>query len=241
MTADPVLVTFNALAGIPCYYARVNAAYGDLSKTHSQTPAGRMRKLEPGYLAQLDACIAELDALAKDRLGPLQAITSGGAYVKQGGYHGKGQAFDLGGLHWAGKIMTTLEVAEDYHAHPEEPGDDYALYLACEAVLHRHFGTILGLHYNADHWNHWHIDPGSAVGFWETGDYHFTRVTFLQATLKHFWDLYPGKLDGSVGPMTRTAIAAIRAQLSLGPLTELESWMDYLLHVAETGLSWFAE
>ena len=230
----PKLQTFDALAGVPCYYARVNAAYGDLSKCTKT----RKRKLTAEFIKRLGACIAELDWICQGGgLGPLKAITSGGAYVAKAGWHGKGRAYDLGGLHWADHVMPTLEVARDFHAgvgpdHFDGQSMDFLLYLGCEAVLRRHFGTVLGLHYNKAHWNHWHIDPGTPVGYRGSGFGATTRVTFLQEVLRHVHGVDPGPTDGKEGELTRTATLVVCSGLSLGALTDPEQWKQFLLLTA---------
>jgi len=233
MPAKPKMVRFNELAGIPCYYARVNAAYGDLARTTSRTDKGRMRSLAPSFKARMDACIAEIYWLTYGLLGPLQAITSGGAYVNKPGWHRKGKAYDLGGLHWPERKLVLIQTAsarklgEDWNWH---------LYLAVEAAIRRHFGTVLGILHNRQHWNHYHIDPGTKVGFWTEGFGATTRITFLQAVLKDIWGHYVGKLDGDYGPKSKAAVAAVRKELALGPLENPTAWSQFLLLTAMSGI-----
>lgn len=233
MPTKPKMIRFNELAGIPCYYARINAAYGDLARTTSRTAAGRMRSLTASFKARMDACMAEVYWLTFGHLGPLQAITSGGAYVNKGGFHGKGRAYDLGGLHWPQQKLVLIKTAE---ARRKGEDLDWGLYLAVEAIIRRHFGTVLGILHNRAHWNHWHIDPGTKVGFWAKGFGSTTRVTFLQAALKDIWGLYQAKIDGDFGPKSKAAVKAIRAQLALGPLTSPGPWSQFLLLTAMAGL-----
>jgi hypothetical protein len=227
----PKLVSFDSMADIPCYYARVNAAYGDLSKTTKT----RKRKLHPSFLKKMDACMQELWWITSAIYGGIEALVSGGAYVKKAGWHGKGKAYDLGGIHWQeGPVLTTLEVAENFHDEILELDlSNYLLYMGCESVLRRHFGTVLGIHYNKQHWNHWHIDPGSKVGYWGKGFGSSTRVTFLQEVLKHVWDVDAGITDGKEGAKTRRAIKEVREKLSLEkPLTDQTTWLQFLLLTA---------
>jgi hypothetical protein len=232
MPPKPKLETFDSLANVPCYYARVNAAYGDLSKATKS----RKRKLASSFLNRLNACIAEIYWMTFGPLGPLEAITSGGAYVRKAGWHSKGKAYDLGGLHWPGAKLILIELAKEYHQDPENYPEEYPWYLAIESIIRRHFGTVLGIHYNRAHWNHWHIDPGTKVGFWDKGFGSQTRITFLQAILKTIWGCYDGELDGDCGPKTQKAIEEIRKQLILAPLTNPGSWGQLLLMTAVNGL-----
>lgn len=232
--AKPKMIRFNELAGVPCYYARVNVAYGDLARTTSRTDKGRLRSLAPSFKARMNACIAEVYWLCYGRLGPLQAITSGGAYVNKAGWHKKGKAYDLGGLHWPAQKLVLIRTARNFTK--TGTADDWPLYLAVEAIIRRHFGTVLGILHNADHYNHWHIDPGTKVGFWTKGFGAKTRVVFLQAVLKDIWGHYQGTLDGDFGPKSKAAVAVVRSQLGLGPLTNPAAWSQFLLLTAMLGL-----
>lgn len=231
----PKMVKFDSLAGVPCYYARVNAAYEDVAKAVKS----RKRELVSGFLARLEACVAEIYWLTFGHLGPLQVITSGGAWVPiskrrpKSDWHTRGKAYDLGGLHWPARQLVLFRTAA-----ARKRGEDWnwILYLSVEAIIRRHFGTVLGILYNAAHHNHWHIDPGTEVGFWSTGFGAGTRVTFLQAVLKDIWGLYEGKLDGDYGPKSKAAVAAVRAQLKLGPFEDQQAWSQFLLLTAMAGL-----
>lgn len=244
------LAAFHSLGTVPVYYARANAAYGDLSRTTAKTVRGRTRRLEPSFLQLLSACVSELYWLSYGALGPLEAIVSGGAWVPESARRGprdrhvRGIAFDLGGLHWAGhqwsdhgvtgQVLTCLAASE-----LQRRGEESALYLGVEACLRRHFGTVLGIHYNDDHRNHWHLDTGSRVGFWTRGPGAKTRVTFLQAALAKIWDSYHGRVDGDFGPLTIAAMRATQDQLSLGPFENQDglAWRRFLLLTAMAGIA----
>lgn len=234
MAKKPKMVRFHSLSGVPCYYARSNVAYRDLSRTTSQTPRGRMRSLAPTFKKRMDGCIAELYWLTYGTLGPLQAITSGGAYVNKKGWHKKGKAYDLGGLHWPEEKLVLYQVAREYHKKGH--ANHWPRYLAVEAIIRRWFGTVLGILHNKAHWNHFHIDPGTKVGFWVKGFGSTTRITFLQAVLKDIWGYYQGAVDGDYGKLTRAAVKAVREHLQLGPLTNLQAWNQFLLLTAMAGL-----
>lgn len=218
------LVKFDSLSGVPCFYAPANSAYANLKKCRKS----RVRKLNPTFLRRLQACITELELVADPTFGTLKAITSGGAYVDKPGWHSKGKAYDLGGLHWGQAKLTTLEMARAYHfnALSKIP---YRFYLGCEAILRRHFGTVLGIHFNPAHYNHWHIDPGTKVGYWPKGFGANTRVKFLQEALTWIWQVECGATDGDEGKKTRKGIKEIRERLFLGPLTDQSAWMQFLL------------
>lgn len=223
----PKLVKFDAVAGVPCYYARTNAAYGDLSKCTKS----RVRQLAPMFLKCLEAMVMEIDLVCYGVLGELQAVTSGGAYVAKAGWHGEGRAYDLGGLHWKQDILTTLEVARNYHRREGDVKtgiNQYLIYLAVESVIRKHFGTVLGIHYDDRHWNHWHFDPGTEVGYWPEGFGAGTRVRYLQEVLTYVWRIPHVWPDGDEGPKTRRGIEELRAVTHLGPLTHQNVWLQFL-------------
>lgn len=229
----PKMVRFDELGGIPCYYARVNAGYGDLARTTGSTEKARTRQLAPSFKRQMDAALAEVYWLTSGLLGPLKALVSGGAYVDKPGWHRKGRAFDLGGLHWEGGRLVLIRTASEVDF---TLADDWGLYLGVEAILRRHFGTVLGILHDKRHHNHWHIDPGTPVGYWTTGFGAKTRVTYLQACLSAIWGTYDGALDGDHGPVTKKALAETCGRLAIGPLDKPENWTQFLLLTAAAGI-----
>lgn len=228
------MVRFHELAGIPCYYARINPAYADLARTTGRSEKARTRSLAAAFKRRLSVAISEIYWLTSGRFGPLDAIVSGGAYVDKPGFHREGRAFDLGALHWPATKLVLIRTARDYEA--PAMAEDWPLYLAVEAMLRRHFGTVLGILHDRRHHNHWHIDPGTPVGFWSAGFGAASRVSYLQASLTAIWDRYSGIVDGDYGPRTRRGVVAVRRDLSLGPLTKMETWQQYLLLTAAAGL-----
>jgi hypothetical protein len=226
------LVKFDSLGGVPCYYAKSNAGYGDLSKCKKS----RVRKLNPMFLAKTSAMVQEINWVCYGALGQLRAITSGGAWVPESDkrgpndWHVQGRAFDLGGLHWDGHILTCLDVA-----HPAPPGrkkwwrKNLLLYLSVESVMRKAWGIVLGVHFNRAHWNHFHFDPSRPRGYKPNPPgYPKTYVRYLQEVLTNVWLIGCGVPDGDEGPKTRKAIKAVRRELSIGPLTELNNWLQFL-------------
>lgn len=231
----PKLVTFDEIGGVDCYYARINAAYFDISKCTKS----RKRKLHPEFLRQMSACIQEISYLTMG-VGNLYALTSGGAYVNKPGFHSRGRAYDLGGLFWdRGGSRGTYKLINVEQARciyqDEILPQDWPMYLGVEAVLRRHFGTVLGMHHNEAHHNHWHIDPGTPVELRVTGFGSPTRVRFLQEALTHVWGLYVDTPDGIWGKMTRAGLSAVRSRLDLAPMIgpkRSEVWRYFLLLTA---------
>jgi hypothetical protein len=218
--ADLKLEKFEYLAGAKCYWARVNEAYEDYSKALE----GK-RKLNPGFKKKLEACLIEV-WWTLGAPTPI-AIVSSGAYVKKAGWHSKGKAFDLGAIHWEDYHLSCLGVFNDGCS----TSSSMPMYLAIESVLRKHFGTVLGIHYNKAHRNHWHIDPGTKVGYWSKGFGSSTRVIFLQEVLRLVWNCKV-VIDGKAGPQTNSAIRIIRDMLHIGPLTNVDNWKQFLLLTA---------
>lgn len=242
-SGKPKLVSFESLAGVSCYYARINAAYGDISKCTKT----RRRRLHPVFLQQLGACILELRWLTQPILGELTAIVSGGAWVPlskkrpKPDWHTRGRAYDLGGLHWKGALGSSSldrprklvwnDVADYYHDDRDsgEPAPAlYRLYLGAESVLRRSFGTCLGIRYNSRHHNHEHIDPGTKVGYWDKGFGSTTRTSYMRDVLPVAWNIETGSTLKSL----REAIREVRAQLSLASLSQQQAWQQFLLVTA---------
>lgn len=221
----PKLVYFDSVAGSGVFYARVNKAYGDLSLCTKS----RRRRLNPGFLKKLNGLVQEINWVCYGALGDLQAVTSGGAYVAKAGWHSKGRAFDLGGLHWTHHVLTCLEVARDYHGgRGLIDMDQYLIYLAVESVIRKWFGTCLGIHYNRRHHNHWHFDPGTPVCYRSSGFGSMTRVRYVQEVLNHVWQIDCGEPDGKEGPRTQKSIKVLRDLLAIGPLTDQNAWLQLL-------------
>jgi hypothetical protein len=225
--AKPKLVVFDSLAGVPVYYARTNVAYGDKNRCTKS----RKRRLHPTFLRQLNGCIEELKWLTHNSVGPIRYITSGGAYVDKPGFHSKGKAFDLGGVHWEYIELVHYRTADVFHKEGVNaacPG--YMAYMAVECVLRRWFGTVLGMHYNSDHDNHHHIDPGTNVGYWDVGFGKTTRTTFMRRSLVDVWgfDIGPKLAD------LRAAIKDIQDRLCTSPIKSKNTngWLQYLLLTA---------
>src|SRR5207247_6704118 len=117
------------------------AARGKPEKCYSLAP----------FETELDDCFQALWHICP--LGQAEVIASGGAWVEKPGFHGQGRAFDLDGIFWAGKGFVTL--------HDGFQGGDQVFYYAVEAIVRRHFGTVLDYNYDIDHRDHLHLDDGT--------------------------------------------------------------------------------
>jgi hypothetical protein len=204
------VVRFSELAGTPVHYDRSSAAeYG--TRGHAVT-----LQCGPKFRVKLEATFQELWDLA----GQAEVITSAGAWVPKGGMHGQGRGFDLDGLFWDARSMVTRRDGPQ--------GRNRKLYYGVEAVLRRHFGTVLDWHYNQAHHDHFHVDDGTGVGF-RSGSR--STVLFVQAALNEFHTANLA-VDGVYGPKTRAALADVA-----GNVTSPAGWLAFLHTLARKGLN----
>lgn len=198
---------FKKLADVPVHYDR-------LAPPYSYGTRGKPTKFHTTeeFQKKLDSCFSELWDVCP--FGTAEVITSAGAYTAKPGWHGKGKAFDLDGIFWSDKKFITLNYTED----PK-------FYLGVEAVLRKHFGTILNYHYNASHRDHFHIqDDGKAVGFRNAR----SIIVFLQAALSRVFG-EDVEVNGKLDSKTDVAIGRMLETLDIdGDFTDKESWLDFL-------------
>jgi hypothetical protein len=182
---------------------------------------------------KLDACFAQLWEVCP--LGKADVICTAGVWVDKTGMHGKGRAFDLDAVFWGDRLV----LANNY------PNDRVA-YLGIEAILRKHFGTVLNYKYNAAHQDHWHIDDGSSVGFQTSSE---SRVKFLQMALNSVYAAQPVlSVDGDYGRKTRGAAREVLLELQLVASDQLAAdsdvdrslkqvWLALLDETARRGLN----
>lgn len=219
--------TFEELAGVPVHYDRFpnpQFGYGTRGKplTWHCTEAFE-KKLNAAFEELWDVC----------PLGRAEVITTAGAYVNKPGMHGKGRGFDVDGIFWSNRTFITKKYPEDR-----------PFYLAVEAILRKHFGTVLNYEYNRDHEDHLHVDDGTEPGFVAR---HKSRVLFLQMALAHVFNRSV-TIDGFAGPETNTAATEVLLQLELAERGEVDNeqrlhqtlddvWLSLLDRTAETGFA----
>jgi Extensin-like protein C-terminus len=168
------------------------------------------------FLPKLEACFAEL--WLKCPYGRAEVICSAGAYVKKAKMHGMGRAFDLDAIFWSDREFVTLN-------YPLDP----VFYTGVEAVVRKHFGTVLNYNYNVDHRDHFHIDDGTAVTFNKSE----SRVWFLQSALMHVHGIAV-EMDGVWGPETnRESRKALRNLGIDGGLATRSVWLEFLDRTAQ--------
>ena len=200
---------FSSLAGVPVNYAREPVArYGTRGRPHSFNCTLQ-------FFRKLEACFDELFGVTPLGLG--DTITSAGAFVEKPGFHGLGRAFDLDAIFWPDRDFVTLRFPTDQK-----------FYLGVEAVLRKHFGTVLNFLYNSDHHDHLHVDDGSDVGFVTSSK---SRVLFVQAALTHVFAV-PVGIDGVYGPETERCVQTALVRLGLrGNISTLAVWLEFLTQI----------
>ncbi|MEA2207073.1 MAG: hypothetical protein QOE77_3849 [Blastocatellia bacterium] len=205
---------FRTLNGIPVHYDRPPVApYGSRGVAYDFHGTNELE-------SKLDACFAELEQVCP--LGRPEVLTSGGAWVDKPGFHGSGEALDLDGIHWANKAFVTLNFPTDRR-----------FYLGIEAVLRKHFPTVLNYYFNAAHHDHLHLDLGGQIAFNRVR----SKILFLQAALTYVLEI-PVAIDGGWGPETSGGITRALTELNIsGQLENLDTWRQFLAAVSQRAFS----
>ncbi|MCP5426170.1 MAG: hypothetical protein H6970_14045 [Gammaproteobacteria bacterium] len=202
---------FNTIGTVPVHYARNPVApYGTIGKQ-------RTFHCTNAFYTKLETCFNELWRVCPN--GRPQAIVSAGAYVNKSGYHGMGRAFDLDAIFWPGRTFVTNRF-EDYPS----------FYLGVEAILRKHFGTVLAYNYNRAHRDHFHIDDGGGVGFRTVR----TVTLFVQGVCYYMLGKrFRGNVDGDYGSATRTVLDEACTEFGVPKtLSSLSNWNQFLDAVA---------
>lgn len=207
------LVRVNEIDGLPLFYDRYNnSSYG--------VSAVPMRPyIEVGFNQSCITCFQNLQGVLSASDFEITQVWSGGVGRSGTGrsYHHKNRAFDLDALIFANG---TKWVAKTF---PQRP----FLYLAIEAILRRHFGTVLSHDYNAAHEDHFHFDNGTSVKFKRDAKSH---VLFVQHCLVKLFNQNIGQsgVDGMYGGDTEAALNRVRSELGIGGLSNKQNWIDFL-------------
>jgi hypothetical protein len=214
------LSSFDSLAGVPLYYARLPPQFPYGSK--GQGP--RTCRLAPKFKDELEACLYGLWKLHP--WGTPARIIEGGCYVEKAGRHGEGRAIDIDALWWEDDRHLITRDAISYPVH----------YLGIEACLRLGFGTVLDFWFGHGHEDHWHVDNGQPQGFSGQPPTAHAETIFLQASLIHVHgaQLKAG-IDGILGPETMMAFAHVTEPAGDGCTRETIKllWNAYLQLTAE--------
>lgn len=196
------LVAFKAIAGVPIHYARAPVApYGTIGRP-------RTVRLDAVFKDQLETCLAQLWSVCP--YGAPAALVSGGCYVKKAGRHGEGVAIDIDAIWWAS--TGDLADGEPKPLITKNAPNDAVRYLGVEAVLRKHFGTVLNYWFGHGHEDHWHVDSGQPQGWTGKPPTVHAETLFLQAALKHVHlctnrDGSELEIDGKLGAETLAALS----------------------------------
>lgn len=209
-------VRIDKLAGKSLFYDRVTQAdYGVGGVPYRPY-------VNPNFAHECDDCFSELISDLSQHAGlKVETILTGGVSRSGSGssYHHQNRAFDLDGLLFEGGSNW---VATSF---PQRP----LLYLGMEAILRRHFGTILSYDYNRAHQDHFHFDNGTSIGLKTAAKSH---VIFLQNVLVFVYQQNIGR-DGVWGPNTNAAVRGVREAMNIGGLSQLQNWRTFLKQVAK--------
>ncbi len=205
--------------GIPLLYDRSSAAHYGVGGVPFRPMVNSV------FAQQCDACFSELiPRLAQDAGLTVTFILSGGvSRAGQGAsYHHKNRAFDFDGLLFQDGSNW---VANTFPARPQ-------LYLGLEAILRKHFGTVLSFDYNRAHEDHFHFDNGTGIGFKTAAK---THVIFLQNVIALVFGIAIGR-DGVWGPETQGALGSLRTRLGIGPISVRANWLALLDAIAQQAM-----
>lgn len=180
------MINVSEIAGVPLHYDRLGKPYNYGTRGRPQT-----FKADPQLVTVLDATFTELWEIIP--YGRAEVITTAGIYADKPGYHRLGLAFDLDGIFWPGVNF----IAFNFHTNPR-------LYLGIEAILRRHFKTVLSFHYDVLHRDHIHVqfDGPPALQM-----YARSNVLFLQAVATYLYN-EPLEIDGKLGMQTSRFVQA---------------------------------
>ncbi len=213
-------VKISTLGGKPLLYDRSAPGHYGVGGVPTQP------FMNPVFARECDAMFTELvDRLKADAGLEVSKILTGGVSRSGTGasLHHQNRAFDLDALlfkdgsNW---VSTTF---------PQRP----QLYLGIEAVLRRHFGTVLSYDYNRAHQDHFHFDNGTPVKFKSAAKSH---VIFIQNVIALVYQTRVGR-DGVWGPETERELKTLRQRLGIGALSEVANWKAFLTRVAQDAMA----
>ncbi|MBD9371674.1 extensin family protein [Rhizobium sp. ARZ01] len=214
------LTRVESIAGLPLFYDRFNGT------SYGQHAVAMRPFIDNNFLDQCTACFAEMQQVLAKHGFEITQIWSGGVGREGAGvsYHHRNRAFDLDALIFKDGSRW---LADTFPARP-------FIYLAIEAVLRLHFGTVLNHDYNQAHRDHLHFDNGTAPRFKRDARSH---TLFVQHALVKLFNQSVGA-DGVFGPETEQALNRVRRTLGIGSFSDKSNWFAFLQEVAGTALDY---
>jgi hypothetical protein len=213
-------IRIDNLAGKPLLYDRSAPGH------YGRTGISFRPFVNPAFAQASDACFAELIERLGQSAGLRTATILSGGVSRAGtgtSLHHRNRAFDLDGLLFDDDSSW---VANTFPQRPQ-------LYLGIEAILRKHFGTVLSYDYNRDHEDHFHFDNGTATGFKTAAKSH---VIFVQNVIALVYGRSISR-DGLWGSETETALRTLRAQLGIGSIATLANWLALLDVIADEAMA----
>lgn len=206
---------FQNLAGVPALYDRLKPEhYGKIGITYKFHCAVELQ-------AALEALFQDLFARTVPHFGPAHRVLSAGTWVNKPGQHGHGKAFDLDAIHWEKIQFIALRQPT------QKP-----LYLAVQALCHKHLGVVLGYDYNPDHRDHLHIDISRPAQFRETN----SVTGFLQQALNTLFG-QTLVVDGEYGDGTERALGDTLSTLGIANVHTVDNWVRFLDAVSDRAIA----
>lgn len=207
-------------AGNPLLYDRSAPGH------YGRTGISFRPSVNPAFAGDCQACFSELFTKLGRTAGLQTASILSGGVSRAGtgtSLHHKNRAFDLDGLLFDDDSNW---VANTFPQRPQ-------LYLGIEAVLRKHFGTVLSYDYNRAHEDHFHFDNGTATGFKSAAKSH---VIFIQNVIALVYGSAISR-DGLWGPETESALRTLRTQLGIGAISTLANWIALLDAISEEAMA----
>lgn len=199
--------SFSDILGVPVHYAREPIApYGTRGQQMIFFSTNQ-------FFDRLERFMQDLIDLCP--LGKPETIVTAGAFVdKPNSQHQHGQALDIDGIFWSNHSFITKNYPSQKH-----------FYLGIEAILRKHFGTVLQYSYDRRHEDHLHVDIGTTPDFktsWKSYTY------FAQTSLNVLFEETLIE-DGIWGPQTSAAVKRVFEALDIElPITTKKNWQAYL-------------
>lgn len=215
--ADTGMIMVGRLAGVPLFFARGVA------------PRPQSFAMSPAFRTMLEATVKSVRFRAPSGFGPLQSITSAGAFVNKPGAHGKGRAFDHDA--WTFKHVDIRPLRKDHKAASRALRQRY---WGLAAIIRARSAFVLHGEYDAAHADHIHQDVIAGTRAFTTSSE--ASVKLAQAICKHIYGNSGLAIDGDFGGRSRAAARAAMIKVELpGDISDSGQWERWLLRSGRLG------